>query len=183
MAPKRNIPDSLQNTSLSAAGDVLGATLLISGLCGAIAGGFLIDFTQTRGGLLLSIRALCVLAVLAAVSDVFACLPNEAQFSASLPLFMSAGSAIGVSTTTLTIVANPNELRGLFLAILFAAGTIFGIGLAPLLVSVLAQCFTGDDAIDRTLALVCSSTSATGAVIFWYSARRLSLSTVVASAP
>jgi len=72
------------------------------------------------------------MALLSVPTGIFAFLQDVTFASVLLMTFIVIVSATIVVGTALFTVVVPNELRGLCVAILFAAGTLFGLGLAPL---------------------------------------------------
>jgi hypothetical protein len=76
-------------------------------------------------------------------------------------------SMIGVMEMTLTTVVIPNELRGLCLSVMVTVSLVFGIGLAPLVVSMLSSALGGPTTLALALTLVCTATGMVGSVIFW----------------
>jgi len=87
---------------------------------------------------------------------------------------MTLGASISVSVTTLVTVVIPNELRGLCLALLFAASSLFGLGIAPVTVSELAGIMGAREGIGAALASVCVVTSGLGAAAFIFARRYFS---------
>lgn len=109
---------------------------------------------------------LCVLTLLSLPCGFFAIAPGIASGSVLLLLFVTLGLAVSTMTLTLSIVVMPNELRGLCIALYTVAGALFGVGLAPLTVSLLAGALGGPAAVGRALAWVGGSTAALGALLF-----------------
>jgi predicted MFS family arabinose efflux permease len=153
-------------------GVVMAAAVFVSGSVGAIAGGALSDFCQSRGGPRFTAHLLSVLAFLSLPAALFPIATNVTLASILLVFFITAGSAIGVAVMPLSTVLVSNELRGLFVATLFAAGAIFGVGLAPLAVSGLSGLLGGPAMIGVALTIVCAVTSLVGALIFVHGIRR-----------
>ena len=65
----------------------------------------------------------------------------------------------------------PGELRGFYLGITFAVGSLTFVGLAPLLVSEISGLLGGEAMIGRALAMVCIAASLIGTTVFASSAR------------
>jgi MFS family permease len=147
-------------------GAIMATALLVSGVAGAILGGFLADHCQRTGGPRRTISALSGLALLSVPASFFATTLHVESASVMLVAFMTIGSIIGVSATTVATIVLPNELRGLCLSVMFAAGAIFGLGLAPITVSVLSGELGGPAMIGRSLSLVCAVTSILGTAAF-----------------
>jgi MFS family permease len=147
-------------------GTIMSLVLLVSGLVGPAVGGTLADLCHRTGGPRRTVAVLSTLALLSIPAGLFALAPGVRLASAGLILFMVVGSAISVTITTLCTVVIPNELRGLCMTLLFATGLLFGLGLAPLSVSLLAGTIGGTSKIGEALALVCVITSSFGAAVF-----------------
>lgn len=124
-------------------GNWLGLTVMISGILGVVIGGFLADIGQRWGGsagLLAGAVAGSLLSVVAALFPVVHSVP---MFAALIGLLMLCGGAVGVIAATAIAILLPNEIRGLCMTVSFAINTFVGLGIAPLVVSMLAG---GNDA-------------------------------------
>lgn len=144
-------------------GAIMAVGLLVSGLVGPIVGGVLADIGQRQGGPRRTMSILICVALLAAPMGLFAIMPDVVSLGLLLVAFMTLGFASSVAAISLSTVVIPNELRGLCLALSTAVGVIFGVGLAPMAVSLLASALGGAAAIGQALALVCVSASVLGA--------------------
>ena len=147
-------------------GTIMSLVLLVSGLVGPAVGGTLADLCHRTGGPRRTVTALSALALSSIPAGLFALAPGVVLAGAGLILFMVVGSAISVAITTLCTVVIPNELRGLCMTLLFATGLLFGLGLAPLTVSLLSGEIGGPSKIGTALTLVCVVTSSLGAAVF-----------------
>lgn len=152
-------------------GTLMALALLGSGICGPVLAGPLADFCQRKGGPRRTKRLLSVLALLSVPMGLFAVLPDAVSAIVVLGLFLCVGVAMNVLVTALSVVIIPNELRGLCMTLQFAAGAIFGLGLAPLAVPPLSAALGGEHAIGPALALLCVTAGLIGALIFAYPAR------------
>jgi MFS family permease len=148
-------------------GALMATALLIAGLLGPIAGGYVADFSQRRGGPVRTLLVLSGLALVSVPAGCFALSRSMAIASASLIAFLTLVSMIGVIEMTLTTVVIPNELRGLCLSVMVTVSLVFGIGLAPLVVSMLSGALGGPTTLALALTLVCTATGMVGSVIFW----------------
>lgn len=153
------------------AGALMGTVLLVSGIAGPLLAGLLADFCQRVGGPRLTVCALAGLAVLSLCSSAFPTAPDFLWAGILITVFLTAGIATSVMVTTLTIVVMPHELRSLCVSIQFAAGTLFGFGVAPMAVSLLSGALGGPSMIGQALALVCACTSLLGITAFALGAR------------
>jgi MFS family permease len=147
-------------------GAVVAITSLAAGILGPVLGGLLADFAQRSGGPRGTMAAIAGLALLSTVAGLFAVMPSVSSTALLLALFGLCGSAISVMVVTFTVVALPNELRGICMAINYTAGAALGFGIAPLLVSLLSSSLGGIPALGESLALVCTATSLVGGSIF-----------------
>jgi predicted MFS family arabinose efflux permease len=161
-------PTLSRNFGLSPAriGTLMAMSLLVSGLLGPMAGGLVADFCQRTGGPRRTMLALSVLALLNVPAACFGLMTQAEEASVLLVLFMTIASTVGVTEMTLATVVIPAELRGLCLSVLVAAGLIFGIGLAPVAVSLLSGAMGGPQAIGYALSVTCITTSIVGAAAF-----------------
>lgn len=150
-------------------GTVMALALLVGGILGPMAGGILADTCQRSGGPRRTMTALSVLALLGAPAGCFAAFPEVVTAGLLLALFLLIGSAISVMVTALSVVVIPNELRGLCMSVEFAAGALFGLGLAPMTVSLLSGAIGGPAAIGKALSIVCAVTGLAGAALFAHS--------------
>jgi MFS family permease len=154
-------------------GALIAMVLLVTGIAGPIAGGTLADVCQRAGGPRRTMLMLGVLAVLSIPAGLFALAPSVPAAIGLLIVFLAIGAATSVIVTTLLTIVVPNELRGLCTSILWAAGALFGLGAAPLTVSLLSGEIGGPSAVGRALAIVCVATSAIGAMVFAFGRRYL----------
>jgi MFS family permease len=126
----------------------------------------LADAGQRTGGPRQTVTLLGLLSLVALPAGAFAAVPNGTAASVLLVIFMVVIGVIGVAEMTVTTVVLPNEIRGLALAVLLAAGLIFGAGLAPLAVSLIAERFEGGRAIANSLAIICMAIGALSCLMF-----------------
>ena len=98
--------------------------------------------------------ALSVLALLGVPAGFFALAGDALSASIWLALFMTIGSALSVLVTVLTTVVIPNEIRGFSMAAMMAGSLLFGLGVAPLCVSLLSDFMGGPTMIGRALTSV-----------------------------
>jgi len=152
-------------------GAIMASGVLISGIVGSIAGGFLTDMTESRGGPSRALFMLCGLALLGVPAALFPLVPSIVPASVLLALFMTLVSTLEVSGTALFTVIVPNELRGLCIAGLAAGVMIFGVGAGPVIVSLLSGLLGGPALIGRALALVGATAGLLGAAVFAYGGR------------
>jgi MFS family permease len=147
-------------------GTIMATALLLSGILGSIVGGVLADYCHRAGGPRRTGLILSVLAVLSVPLGLFALLPGSTSAGALFIAFITVATSISVMGTTLLLIVIPNELRGLCMAVLTAACVLIGNGLAPLIVSMLAEMIGGGAMIGTTLSLVCVATGVLSATSF-----------------
>jgi MFS family permease len=167
------------NISIAYANSAMSIALFVGGLFGPVIGGFIADHSL-KGG---PVRALMVLALLAAFSGalgMFAVAPGALFASICLTAFLLTGAMIVAISLTLITVLFPNELRGFCTSVLSTAQILLSFGLAPGLVSFVAQKGGGAMGIGPALATVCSAASLICAVAFgvgrYYLARQIARS-------
>jgi len=151
-------------------GALMALALLVSGLSGPAVGGLLADVCQKAGGARRTTLALSALALLSAPVSLFPLAPNPVAASVMLVAFLTLVTAILVMGTTLFTIVVPNEVRGVCLASLAGAQVVFGVGLAPVVVSGLSGAIGGPAMIGRALALASLAagfSSAAAFVLLW----------------
>ena len=147
-------------------GGLMASGLMISGILGPLVGGTLADFCQRSGGPRRTLIGVSVLAVLSLPGASFAFVPDVSWAGLLLVAHIVLVSATIVMATTLFAVVIPNELRGLCMAILFAAGTLSGLGMAPVVVSLLAGALGGTAMLAKALAFTCGAAAVLAAAAF-----------------
>jgi hypothetical protein len=147
-------------------GAIMAMVLLVSGLLGPIAGGMVADLCQRSGGPRQTVSALMGLALVSVPASLFALAPGVGSASFLLTTFIAVCGATVVIGTALTIVVIPNELRGFCMSVFMAVGVLFGVGLAPVTVSLLSSALGGAAMIGDALALVSVTACLFNAVTF-----------------
>jgi MFS family permease len=155
-------------------GAIVAMVLLISGISGPIMGGVLADICQRAGGPRRTLIVLSGLTLLSVPTGLFAVMPGVTSTSVLLVLFMTMGGAITVTWAALFTIVVPNELRGLCMMVSTAAGLLFGLGLAPVSVSLLSSALGGPAEIGRALMWICVTISFFGAAMFAFGSRNFS---------
>jgi MFS family permease len=147
-------------------GNWMGIVFLVSGLGGAIAGGWIADAGQRRhgrAGVLAGAAHACAVSVPAAL---FPLANDVALFGFLFALIVFAGAAVGVIASAAISVLFPNELRGLCVTLVTAVGTLVSFGVAPSLVTALATGSGSGDDIRIPLAVVGVAASVLGTLAF-----------------
>lgn len=152
-------------------GEVMGTSMLVGGLIGALSGGLLADYCQKSGGPRKTVVATAAIAAVGAVSATFALMPSVALFGCLLIVFHAVGFVLTAMVSSTTMVVIPENLRGTVFSTQFALGALVGLGAAPLTVSGTAALLGGPAAIGLALALVCVTTSAVAVPILWIGRR------------
>jgi predicted MFS family arabinose efflux permease len=152
-------------------GTIMSVAVLASGVLGSLAGGPIADICHRTGGPRRTMSILSGLAALSAPAGLFAVLGSVAPASGLLCVFMLIIDAILVASIALFTVVIPNELRGFGLAGLLAADTVIGIGVAPMLVSLLSGAMGGSTMMGKSLALTCTAASVLSALAFAFGSR------------
>jgi MFS family permease len=140
----------------------MGLLLMAGGFLGVIVGGLLGDAGQRIGGSTGLLGAAALVAVVAAPMACFPLMPTTTGFACLLGLLMLFGAAAGIIGTAAITVLIPNELRGLSFSLVGTLSIVLPFGIAPSLVSLVAQ-VTGDGSdIRMPLTVVGLATSAAG---------------------
>jgi MFS family permease len=147
-------------------GEILAIAFLVSGVLGSVPGGVLADLCQRKRGPRGTMTVLSGISLLSVPAALFALVPGIAAASILFILFITLANSISVMGTTLFIVVMPNELRGLSVGILTAACVLIGTGLAPMMVSELAQMMGGPIRVGEALSYLCVATSLVAAGAF-----------------
>jgi len=147
-------------------GLVMAMVMLVSGIAGPAAGGFLADACQRSGGPRRTLLALGLSTLIAVPMALFAAAPSVWVSSVLVALFTSVISASSVMGTTLLTIVVPNELRGLILGIFAALSVLFSVGVAPMLVSRLSGIVGGPSMIGEALGAVCGGATLLACAIF-----------------
>ena len=155
-------------------GAVMAMSVTIGGVIGPLLGGPLADAGERRGGPRRTVTLLGLVSLLAVPAGTFAIVPNAALAGVLLIAFMIIIATIGVAEMTVTTIVLPNEIRGLALAVLLAAGLILGAGLTPVAVSLLAGRFHTHHAMAESLAITCMTIGAISSFLFLATRHRFS---------
>jgi MFS family permease len=140
-------------------GAIMALVLVVGGVLGPVAGGFLADLSQRGAGPHRTMLTLSGLAFLCIPAGLFAVAPGIITASILLLIFMTLGNAILTAGTALFTIVVPNEIRGLCLALSGAAAVLLGLGLAPVAVSALSAALGGPDMIGKALGSICVTAS------------------------
>jgi len=155
-------------------GFIMAVTVLFSGILGPVMGGVLADLCHRGGGPHRTLRMLSILTFASAPGAFFPLVQQATVASVLLLAFITIISAVIVSGTTLFTVVIPNEIRGLCITAMIAASVLFGIGLAPLMVSLLSSLLDGPAPLGKALVIVSAATAVLAAVVFGFGSRLLS---------
>src|SRR5262249_9675723 len=146
-------------------GTVLATGLMLSGVLGPVLGGLLADLCQRTRGPRWTSSMLAGLALVTVPAAAFGTLPGPNSASCLLVVFMTLVTAVAVMGTGLFAVVIPNQVRGLCMAISAGVPALM-LGLAPLIVSLVANTMGGPAMIGDALARVGMASGVLGAVGF-----------------
>ncbi|MCA0369032.1 MAG: MFS transporter [Proteobacteria bacterium] len=152
--------------SVGAASGLLGGLLLVAGVLGPVVGGFVADLghrSSLRGGILAGAVVASALGVPAAV---FPIMTNMPAFGVVLFLLLIAGAVTGLITATAIAVLVPNEERGVCLGAFMILGSLIGLGVSPILVTLGSRMLGGESQLALSLAIVGVVTGAVSLVGF-----------------
>lgn len=150
-------------------GGLMATGLLVSGVLGPLLGGALADLCQRWGGPRRTLLVSSGLGCLACPAGLYAMMPTTALAGLLLIGFMIILAAVAVTGSVAFTIVLPNELRGLCVSVLGAAGVLVA-GVAPLLVTAVSSAIGGPLMLNRALSLVVVGASMTGAIAFAVSA-------------
>lgn len=152
--------------SVGAASGLLGGLLLVAGVLGPVVGGFVADLghrSSLHGGILAGAVVASALGVPAAV---FPIMTNMPAFGVVLFLLLIAGAVTGLITATAIAVLVPNEERGVCLGAFMILGSLIGLGVSPILVTLGSRMLGGESQLALSLAIVGVVTGAVSLVGF-----------------
>lgn len=154
------------NTTPQEFGGWMGLVLLGSGVLGAVIGGFSADYghkSKIKGGILLGA---VVAATLSIPGAFFTLMPDVTGFAWMLLLLLTCGAVTGLVTAAAIAVLVPNKLRGVCLGAFIVIGAIIGFGVAPTLVTLIADALGGEQALRYGLAFTSAGASIIAALGF-----------------
>jgi MFS family permease len=146
-------------------GALLAATLLLSGVLGPVIGGMSADLSHRNGGGRTSFLVLALLAALSIPAAFYPVAPNAALAIMLFAVFLTIGIAISTMVIAVSIVLLPPHLRALSMSLQTGFGAIFGLGVAPVIVSGLSD-VSGKITLGPALTIVCAITGVIGVVFF-----------------
>ena len=117
----------------------MGLLLTTAGFLGVIFGGVAGDLGQRLGGKSGLLGTAAVVATLATPMAFFPVMSSVWGFATLLGLLILFGASAGIIGTAAITVAIPNELRGISLSLVAMIGILVGLGVAPTLVTFMAQ--------------------------------------------
>lgn len=153
-------------------GDLAAATMSLPPLLGALIAGVMVDRLRANGGLVAV--AASIVATPAAFFPIASSVPGAALL---LSVLMMSNTAAVLGSSTIGIIAIPNELRGLWLGICAMFTVLIGFAVAPSLVAWFGTSLHHSNALSLSLAiaLAISSITASGAYILsWRAMKRRS---------
>ena len=168
-------------------GPQLGVIVLVFGLSGNVAGGFLVDYLFARGLVDAPLRLAAGVAVLLAVFGVLATLMPDSGSALGMiaPIFFLGTVLIVLPPVTFQMIA-PAPIRSQVYAIYQCIVVCLSLGLGPTLVAVLNGVLDpeqGDLRLALRASTVCLNAASALVMIAGAAAYRTSLSTAMADAP
>lgn len=133
---------------------LIGGVLIVTGIVGSVLGGVVADWghkRKMRGGVLIGA---VIAAVIAVPAGLFPVMPDATLFAVALATLLIAGTVCGLITATAIAVLVPNEERGTCLGAFMILGTLIGMGVSPILVSLGSQVLGGEAQLALSLAIV-----------------------------
>lgn len=140
--------------SVGEASGMLGALLLVAGVLGPVIAGFVADRghkSSRRGGILIGAVVAAAIGVPTAIFPIIGSVP---AFAVVLFLLLAAGSITGLITATAIAVLIPNEERGVCLGAFMILGSLVGLGISPILVTLGSQALGGEQHLGPALTIV-----------------------------
>jgi MFS family permease len=131
----------------------MGGVILLAGIFGAVLGGFAADFGQKsgrRGGILIGAVIASAIGIPVALFPIMHGVP---AFAILLLILLLVGTIGGTITATSIAVLIPNEERGLCLGAFMILGSLVGLGISPIVVTMFSQAFGGENHIGMGLAI------------------------------
>ncbi|RYF93823.1 MAG: MFS transporter [Caulobacteraceae bacterium] len=150
---------------------IMGLILLTCGVAGAAIGGFVADWGQKRpmrGGVMIGAVVASAIGIPAAL---FPIMPSLAGFFPAIALLLLCGTVTGLVAAVAITVLVPNEFRGLCLGAFMVIGALFGLGLAPQLVTEGSRLLGGEGHLNQALAITGVAASILSFIAFWLSMR------------
>jgi predicted MFS family arabinose efflux permease len=154
-------------------GAVMAIVMLMSSVTGSVLGGTIADACQRTLGPRRTVSALVVLSALSLPAGLFSIVPGVMASSVLLFTLLTIVVAVLVAGIAVFTIVIPNELRGRCIATLAAAEMLFGIGFAPLAVSVVSNALGGPAMLGQSLAIVCTTSSLLAIAAFLLSRKHL----------
>jgi MFS family permease len=164
-------------------GGTVGAIVFGVGITGSIAGGLLADRGQRggrRGGILTSALAFAALGIPAAL---FSVMPSVGACLTLFGVLILSGTVCGLVTATAISVLIPNELRGVCLGAFIAIAGVIAFGIAPSLVTGLANVIGSGALLGLPLAIVGVVVGIVSALAFWIDPQRARVSYQIGLVP
>lgn len=152
------------------AGSAVATALMVGGLAGTFAAGFIADWAYQKGGVRGASRTIAGFCVASSIAGLFAIAPNWLAASIGFVIYMALIAIVIVMATTLFTILIAPELRGRGLGLLAGACVLFGTALAPFCVSL----FSESAPLGPVLSAVCFLTGICAATTFAFGGRRRS---------
>ncbi len=154
-------------------GAAMGLAVLVPGILGSILGGVAADLgarSGRRGGVLYGAVIAAAFAVPAAL---FPLAGTLASFASVLAVFLLCGAVTGLITAIVLATVIPNEMRGVCLGAFIVVSSVIGMGIAPTVVTLVADALGGESHLAPALAGTGVVISLASLLAFVYAAFRL----------
>lgn len=161
-------------------GAIMATVLLIAGLVSTVLGGFVTDYCHAKGGPRATMLAMAALSVLGVFTGLFALMPSALLASTLLVIFITSGFTVNGIGAAVAIVVVPNEVRGTYVSVTMVMGSLFGLAIAPVLISSLCDALGGPSKITGALAITCFLASLLAMAIFGAGSRHFSRTASIA---
>lgn len=152
-------------------GGWVGALILGSGILGSVVGGFGAEWGQRtgrRGGLLFAAVIATAIGIPAAL---FPVMPALGGFQICFFFLLLAGTICSVVSSTSVTVLLPNEERGSAMAAFGVINALFGLSLAPTMVTFGSHLLGGEQHLGTALAITGVATGVVSFVGYFFAAR------------
>ena len=144
----------------------LSAVTLITGIIGALLGGWLAEQGRRRAGAPGVLLPAVVASMFAAPAMAFGIAPTVSLFAAALGVclfFAAALPIIGVVSISLNL---PNDLRGLAIGLYAASSMLFAVAGGPTLIAITSRALGGEAKLGEAILVVSAPSTILAAILF-----------------
>lgn len=149
-------------------GTTLGVIGISCGLIGALAGGVLVDFVQSRGYIDAKVRVVTIATTLLLPALLFPLLPTATSAIALFVGYTLVMSMMGAAGIGAVQDVAPSDMRGLMVSLQAFIYTLLGLGAGPTLVALTTDHILRDPAkVGVSIVLVAMPAAAIAAALLW----------------